>query len=144
MKNYHALLLPPSSGFKQLSDRMLYDDGVALVFESREDAQRYLDRNQTNLYGYGGLQVTPETQVAIEPVSLSLVSDPSATSSVARLDSLEATIMRAEDGKLVVEIDGPSDDARLRPDGSPDIRVWLNDALIYRDGQTGDNLNDDG
>lgn len=88
------------------------------------------------------MQVTPETQVTIEPVSLSLANDPNATSSVARLDDLEATIMRAEDGKLVVEIDGPSDGARLLPDGSPDIRVWLNDALIYRDGQTGDDLND--
>jgi len=56
------------------------------------------------------------------------------------LDGLEAEITRSElNGKLVVSIMGPGDED-TNALGSPDIRVWLNDALIYSDGETGDDL----
>lgn len=144
MKNYHALLLPLSAGFVQLDDRLLYDNGVALVFESREDAQRYVaggyarevvDNKHVGQHRLGTVELV------IEPVTLGLCADPSATSAVARLDGLEVSIIRDSQGKSIVEIEGPDDNARLLPNGSPDIRIWLNEALIYRDGETGPDLN---
>lgn len=56
------------------------------------------------------------------------------------LDGLQVDVYRGEDGKLVVDITGPGDDEDLMPDTSPDIRIWLNDALIYKDGEVGDDL----
>jgi len=55
------------------------------------------------------------------------------------LDGLEVEITRGVDGALVVSISGPGDDDTTAL-GSPDIRVWLNDALIYAHGETGDDL----
>ena len=55
------------------------------------------------------------------------------------LEGLEVDICRGEDGKLVVTISGPGDDDCTEL-GSPDIRVWVNDALIYSEGETGDDL----
>lgn len=55
------------------------------------------------------------------------------------LDGLEVEITRGVDGALVVTISGPGDDDTTAL-GSPDIRVWLNDALIYAHGETGDDL----
>jgi len=55
------------------------------------------------------------------------------------LDGLEVDICRGEDGKLVVSITGPGD-GDLIDLGSPDIRIWLNDALIYEAGEVGDDL----
>lgn len=54
-------------------------------------------------------------------------------------DELTVRICRAQDGKLVVEIEGPGDDDCIGY-GVPDIRIWLNEALIYRHGETGDDL----
>lgn len=54
-------------------------------------------------------------------------------------DGLEVNVYRGEDGKLVVDLLGPEDDDCL-DDGQPDIRVWMNEALIYRSGETGDDL----
>lgn len=49
----------------------------------------------------------------------------------AEYEDLSVTITRAEtDDALVVFIDGPAD-VDLNPDGSPAIRVHLNDATIY-------------
>lgn len=58
---------------------------------------------------------------------------------------IEVEVVRSqEDGKLVVRIDGPEEDKDLNAkDGSPDIRVWLNEALIYNSGEVGDDLSDD-
>lgn len=47
------------------------------------------------------------------------------------LDSLEATITRGVDGRLVVEIDGPLRAEDLGEKGEPLIRVWLNETVIY-------------
>jgi hypothetical protein len=59
---------------------------------------------------------------------------------VCEMGGLEAEITRSElNGKLVVSIMGPGDEDCNKL-GSPDIRVWLNDALIYSDGETGDDL----
>ena len=55
------------------------------------------------------------------------------------LEGLEVDICRADDGTLVVTINGPGDNDCTAL-GSPDIRVWLNDALIYAHGETGDDL----
>jgi hypothetical protein len=41
---FHAVVLPLSAGFKQLRDRLLYDDAVPLIFETREDADRFVGR----------------------------------------------------------------------------------------------------
>ena len=47
------------------------------------------------------------------------------------LDELIVRIYRGEeDGKLVVEIEGPGDGDTTKL-GSPDIRVWLNEVIIY-------------
>ena len=56
------------------------------------------------------------------------------------LDGLEVDICRGADGTLVVTINGPMGDDDTTELGSPDIRVWLNDALIYAHGETGDDL----
>jgi len=60
------------------------------------------------------------------------------------LDGLEVDICRGEDGTLVVSITGPGEEKDLRPDTSPDIRIWLNEALIYAHGETGDDLSNSG
>ena len=52
---------------------------------------------------------------------------------------LEVEAYRAEDGTLVVAVDGPGDDD-CDELGTPSIRIWLNDALIYRKGEVGDDL----
>jgi hypothetical protein len=59
------------------------------------------------------------------------------------LDGLEVELYRADDGTLVIGIDGPGDDD-LTTDESPDIRVWMNEALIYAHGETGDDLSESG
>lgn len=41
---FHAVVLPLSAGFKQIRDRLLYDDAVPLIFETREDADRFVGR----------------------------------------------------------------------------------------------------
>lgn len=58
----------------------------------------------------------------------------------AELDSLEVTIYRGKDDKLVVEISGPGDEHDQCDNGAPDIRVWMNEALIYASGTVGDDL----
>lgn len=58
----------------------------------------------------------------------------------ASLDGLEVDVYRGVDGKLVVDIIGPGDEKDMLEDTSPDIRVWMNEALIYSDGEVGDNL----
>lgn len=56
-----------------------------------------------------------------------------------KLDGLEVQIWRGVDGRLVVQIDG--DDVRdENKNDAPSIRVWLNDALIYDEGETGEDL----
>ena len=55
------------------------------------------------------------------------------------VDGMEVALRRGSDGRLIVEIDGPGD-SDTNELGAPDIRIWLNDALIYRHGETGDNL----
>jgi hypothetical protein len=55
------------------------------------------------------------------------------------LDGLGVDIYRGEDGKLVVSITGPGD-KDLKGLGTPDIRIWLNEALIYEGGRVGDDL----
>lgn len=43
----------------------------------------------------------------------------------------EATIYRADDGAWVVDIDTlPMGEAKHLPNGSPNLRVWVNDALV--------------
>ena len=46
------------------------------------------------------------------------------------LDDLCVMIYRGQDGKLVVIIEGPGD-KDLDEIGRPDIRVWLNEDIIY-------------
>ena len=58
---------------------------------------------------------------------------------VVEVDGLEVEVYRGEDGKLVVSVTGPGDED-LNDQGSPDIRVWINEALIYEDGVVGDDL----
>lgn len=58
----------------------------------------------------------------------------------ASLDGLGVDVYRGVDGKLVVDIIGPGDEKDMLPDTSPDIRVWINEALIYSNGEVGDNL----
>lgn len=62
-----------------------------------------------------------------------------------RFEGLVVTLVRGEDGKIVVYLDGPGD-RDLVPDGepqggAPDIRIWLNEALLYRSGEIGEDLN---
>lgn len=58
---------------------------------------------------------------------------------VVELDGLEVEVYRGEDGKLVVALTGPGDED-LTDEESPDIRIWLNEALIYAHGDVGDDL----
>jgi hypothetical protein len=60
------------------------------------------------------------------------------------LDGLEVELHRADDGTLVVALTGPGDEKDLRGHGEPDIRIWLNEALIYAHGEVGDDLSDGG
>ena len=64
-------------------------------------------------------------------------------SQVIELDGLSVELYRADDGTLVVGIDGPGDDD-LTDEESPDIRVWMNEALIYAHGEVGDDLSERG
>ena len=41
------------------------------------------------------------------------------------------------DGKLVVQIDGPSCDDELTDDGEPDCRVWLNEHRLHPEEEPG-------
>lgn len=51
------------------------------------------------------------------------------------LDGLQVTVYRShDDNKLVVDIEGPRDPDTLDTD-EPAIRIWLNEALIYREGE---------
>ena len=52
---------------------------------------------------------------------------------------IEVTVTKGIDGKVVVYVDTP-ELQDLTELGSPDIRVWINDSLIYADGETGDDL----
>lgn len=53
------------------------------------------------------------------------------------LDGLVVRIYRGEDdGKLVVEIEGPDESDTMKL-GEPDIRIWLNEELIYDSGEYG-------
>lgn len=55
---------------------------------------------------------------------------------VALLRGAKVTIDKSEDDdKIVVFIDTSEEEAL--PSGSPGIRVWLNDALMYSDGRVG-------
>lgn len=56
-------------------------------------------------------------------------------------NGLEVLAVRsAEDGKLSVEIMGPEDPKDNTKADEPDIRIWLNEALIYWSGEVGDDL----
>jgi hypothetical protein len=59
------------------------------------------------------------------------------------VDGLEVEVYRADDGTLVVGINGPGDDD-LNANESPDIRIWLNEALIYAHGEVGDDVSEAG
>ncbi len=55
-------------------------------------------------------------------------------------EGLEINVYRSDrDNKLVVEITGPGQGGCTEGD-EPDIRIWLNEALIYRSGEVGDDL----
>lgn len=58
-------------------------------------------------------------------------------------EGLEVEIYRADDGTLVVSLTGPGDDD-LTAKEEPDLRIWLNEALIYAHGTVGDDLSDGG
>jgi hypothetical protein len=62
---------------------------------------------------------------------------------VVEVDGLEVEVYRADDGTLVVGINGPGDED-LTTEESPDIRIWLNEALIYAHGETGEDLSEGG
>jgi hypothetical protein len=131
---WHAILLPLSAGFKQLQDRIIFDGSTALVFPAREDAERYIDRaTDQSLQSVGA---------TIEPIELSLTipvaRDPTiAARREVSYEGLTVGISRSRaDDKLVVEIEGPENDTAP----SPQIRIWLNEALIYRNGKVGDDL----
>lgn len=55
------------------------------------------------------------------------------------MDGLTVDVYRSSDGTLVVAISGP-DEADTLGKGEPDIRIWLNAALIYAHGAVGDDL----
>lgn len=58
-------------------------------------------------------------------------------------EGLEIEVYRSErDGKIVVGLDGPSERDETE-DGEPDIRIWVNEALIYNSGEVGDDLKDE-
>jgi len=56
------------------------------------------------------------------------------------LDSMTIRAYRGTDRRLVVDIEGPEDESDNLSNGSPDIRIWLNEALIYANGEVGDDL----
>jgi hypothetical protein len=57
------------------------------------------------------------------------------------LDGLQVDVYRSEeDGRLVVDITGPAEEADLTDLGEPKVRIWVNEALIYDDGKVGDDL----
>lgn len=61
---------------------------------------------------------------------------------IINVDGLEVHVHRSDDdGVLVVQIDGPSD-VDVRSDGTPRLRVWINEALIFDCGETGADLTD--
>lgn len=45
-------------------------------------------------------------------------------------EGLSVLITRGDDGKIVVELMGPEDEKDLKNE-EPDIRIWLNEELIY-------------
>jgi hypothetical protein len=55
-------------------------------------------------------------------------------------EGLEVNVYRGEDGTIVVDLLGPDDDADNTVAEGPDIRVWMNEALIYAHGKVGDDL----
>jgi len=65
-----------------------------------------------------------------------------------QFDGLDISVTRGVDGTIVIEMDGPSDEANDGKDtvlsgpyeGSPDFRVYMNDTLIYAHGQSGHDL----
>lgn len=61
---------------------------------------------------------------------------------VAELDTLKVSVCRSpDDGVLLVEIIGPTGEADMNDNGSPRMRIWVNEALIYsEDGEVGDDL----
>lgn len=61
----------------------------------------------------------------------------------AYLDGLQVDVYRGADGSLVVDVQGPKDED-LNEKQEPDIRIWLNEALIYAHGETGDDLSESG
>jgi hypothetical protein len=61
----------------------------------------------------------------------------------ADLEGLEVELHRSDDGTLVASIAGPGDDD-CKGKGEPDIRIWLNEALIYAHGEVGDDLSNMG
>lgn len=59
-------------------------------------------------------------------------------------EGLEVEIRRSEvDGRLIVSITGP-DEKDATDKSEPDIRIWLNEALIYKHGEVGDDLSEGG
>jgi hypothetical protein len=55
------------------------------------------------------------------------------------VQGLTVTVSRGKDGVLVAELTGPEDEDLLE-DGNPKMRIWLNEAKIYDNGEVGDNL----
>lgn len=70
-----------------------------------------------------------------------LVNKPTTQSLV--FGDLEVNVYRGEDGTIVVDLLGPGDDD-VTEAGEPDIRVWMNEALIYAHGRVGDDLSNGG
>ena len=56
------------------------------------------------------------------------------------IDGIEVDLYRGTDGKIVVDIIGPDDEKDANDLGEPDIRIWVNEALIYSGGEVGDDL----
>ena len=53
--------------------------------------------------------------------------------------NIQVTVTMGADGKAVVFIDTP-DLERIADNGSPDFRIWINDALVFSEGIVGDDL----
>jgi hypothetical protein len=68
-----------------------------------------------------------------------------------QFDGLSISVCRGVDGTIVVQIDGPEDEANSGRDtvmegkyqNSPDLRIYINDCLTYAHGQGGDNLGEE-
>ena len=58
-------------------------------------------------------------------------------------EGLEVNVYRGGDGTIVVDLLGPGDEDTTEK-GEPDIRVWMNEALIYAHGRVGDDLSNGG